>query len=229
MPTLPADPTMVSGRASGRPGGSAPGRRRGSAARPTESRSRHKRQAPRVAHSAGVVARGDLIWADLGPPAGRSPVCALTRDAAIEVLAALTCAPITRTIRRRLADAEGPAGLDHIAAKDDLGPSSDGPEKVSVQGVQPGPLGSITAGGPDGDSDADAAEDHRSGAIGSAPDPGLSPLLLVKYGQKVVDGGLAGCRPVHHLIARGTARRAAREWLARPRAHPRYSGRPRPP
>lgn len=46
-----------------------------------------------------MVARGDVIWADLGPPAGRRPVCVLTRDAAIEVLTALTCAPITRTIR----------------------------------------------------------------------------------------------------------------------------------
>lgn len=46
-----------------------------------------------------MVARGDILWADLGPPAGRRPVCVLTRDAAIEVLTALTCAPITRTIR----------------------------------------------------------------------------------------------------------------------------------
>ena len=46
-----------------------------------------------------MVARGDVIWADLGPPAGRRPVCVLTRDAAIEVLTGVTCAPITRTIR----------------------------------------------------------------------------------------------------------------------------------
>lgn len=46
-----------------------------------------------------MVARGDIIWADLGPPAGRRPVCVVTRDAAIEVLAAVTCAAITRTIR----------------------------------------------------------------------------------------------------------------------------------
>jgi mRNA interferase MazF len=46
-----------------------------------------------------VVARGDIVWADLGPPAGRRPVCVLTRDAAIEVLTAVTCAPITRTVR----------------------------------------------------------------------------------------------------------------------------------
>ena len=46
-----------------------------------------------------MVARGDIVWADLGPPAGRRPVCIVTRDAAIEVLNAITCAPITRTIR----------------------------------------------------------------------------------------------------------------------------------
>lgn len=40
-----------------------------------------------------------MYWADLGPPAGRRPVVVLTRDAACDVLAAVTCAPITRTIR----------------------------------------------------------------------------------------------------------------------------------
>jgi mRNA interferase MazF len=40
-----------------------------------------------------------VYWADLGPPAGRRPVCVLTRDAAITVLHTVTCAPITRTIR----------------------------------------------------------------------------------------------------------------------------------
>lgn len=46
-----------------------------------------------------MVERGDIVWADLGPPAGRRPVCVLTRDAAIAVLTAITCAPITRTVR----------------------------------------------------------------------------------------------------------------------------------
>lgn len=46
-----------------------------------------------------MVARGDIIWADLGLPAGRRPVCVLTRDPAIDVLAGLVCAPVTRTIR----------------------------------------------------------------------------------------------------------------------------------
>jgi mRNA interferase MazF len=46
-----------------------------------------------------VVARAEVYWADLGPSAGRRPVCVLTRDAAVAVLNAVTCAPITRTIR----------------------------------------------------------------------------------------------------------------------------------
>lgn len=46
-----------------------------------------------------MVARNDIFWADLGPPVGRRPVCVLTRDAAIEVLTSVTCAPITRTVR----------------------------------------------------------------------------------------------------------------------------------
>lgn len=46
-----------------------------------------------------MVARNDIYWADLGPPAGRRPVCILTRDAAADVLSAVVCAPITRTIR----------------------------------------------------------------------------------------------------------------------------------
>ncbi len=46
-----------------------------------------------------MVARNEIYWADLGPPAGRRPVCVLTRSAAIDALNAVTCAPITRTIR----------------------------------------------------------------------------------------------------------------------------------
>ena len=58
-----------------------------------------------------MVARNDIFWADLGPPAGRRPVCVLTRDAAIGVLSAVTCAPITRTIRGIHSEVE--VGLDH--------------------------------------------------------------------------------------------------------------------
>jgi mRNA interferase MazF len=46
-----------------------------------------------------VVARNEIYWADLGPPAGRRPACVLTRSPAIAVLTAVACAPITRTIR----------------------------------------------------------------------------------------------------------------------------------
>ena len=46
-----------------------------------------------------VVARNEIYWTDLGPPAGRRPVCVLTRDAAAAVLTAVICAPITRTMR----------------------------------------------------------------------------------------------------------------------------------
>ena len=46
-----------------------------------------------------MVRRDDIVWADLGPPAGRRPVCVVTRDAAIEVLHSVTCAPISHTIR----------------------------------------------------------------------------------------------------------------------------------
>lgn len=64
-----------------------------------------------------MVARGDLLWADLGSPAGCRPVCVLTRNAAIEVLTAITCAPITRTIRHILSEVEvGPAeGLPEVS------------------------------------------------------------------------------------------------------------------
>lgn len=46
-----------------------------------------------------MVARNEIYWADLGPPAGRRPVCVITRNAAASVLTAITCAPITRTTR----------------------------------------------------------------------------------------------------------------------------------
>jgi mRNA interferase MazF len=58
-----------------------------------------------------VVARGDIIWADLGELAGRGPVCILSRDAAIPVLNTVTCAPITRTIRGIASEVE--VGTDH--------------------------------------------------------------------------------------------------------------------
>ena len=58
-----------------------------------------------------MVVRNDIVWADLGPPGGRRPVCVLTRDAAISVLDKVTCAPITRTIRGIASEVE--VGPEH--------------------------------------------------------------------------------------------------------------------
>jgi mRNA interferase MazF len=58
-----------------------------------------------------VVARNDIVWANLGDPAGRRPVCVLTRDAAIQVLDRVTCAPITRTTRGIVSEVE--VGPEH--------------------------------------------------------------------------------------------------------------------
>ena len=87
-----------------------------------------------------MVARGEVYWADLGPPAGRRPVCVLTRDAAIEVLHAVTCAPITRTIRG-------------IASEVEVGPESGLPEDGVIScdnlitipkvSLDPGPVGAL--------------------------------------------------------------------------------------
>lgn len=43
--------------------------------------------------------RGEIYWADLGPPAGRRPVVVLSRNAAIPVLSGIVVSPISRTIR----------------------------------------------------------------------------------------------------------------------------------
>ncbi len=43
--------------------------------------------------------RGEIFWADLEPPAGRRPVCVLTRTIAASVLTGIVCVPLTRTIR----------------------------------------------------------------------------------------------------------------------------------
>jgi mRNA interferase MazF len=79
-----------------------------------------------------VVARNEIFWADLGPPAGRRPVCLLTRDAALSVLAAVTCAPITRTIRG-------------IRSEVEIGPEEGLPETcvISCDNVITVPLGDL--------------------------------------------------------------------------------------
>ena len=43
--------------------------------------------------------RGEVWWVDMPPPAGRRPAVLLSRDTAYRVRAAITVAPVTRTIR----------------------------------------------------------------------------------------------------------------------------------
>jgi mRNA interferase MazF len=45
------------------------------------------------------VKRDEVWWVDMPPPAGRRPAVLLSRDAAYRVRAAITVAPVTRTIR----------------------------------------------------------------------------------------------------------------------------------
>jgi len=87
-----------------------------------------------------VVARNDIYWADLGPPAGRRPVCVLTRDAAIDVLASVTCAPITRTVRGIRSEVElGPEhGLPEVCVI-----SCDNVITVSIDDLDDEPVGHL--------------------------------------------------------------------------------------
>ncbi|MFI5045883.1 MAG: type II toxin-antitoxin system PemK/MazF family toxin [Acidimicrobiia bacterium] len=87
-----------------------------------------------------MVGRGDITWADLGPPTGRRPVCVLTRDAAIEVLTALTCAPITRTIRGIRSEVEvgPPEGLPETSVI-----SCDNLITLPVADLDPDPMGRL--------------------------------------------------------------------------------------
>src|SRR4051794_41158523 len=43
--------------------------------------------------------RGEVWWVELPPPAGRRPAVLFSRDSAYPVRAAVTVAPVTRTIR----------------------------------------------------------------------------------------------------------------------------------
>jgi len=43
--------------------------------------------------------RGEVWWVDMPPPTGRRPAVLLSRDTAYRVRAAITVAPVTRTIR----------------------------------------------------------------------------------------------------------------------------------
>lgn len=48
--------------------------------------------------------RGEIWWADLGPPAGRRPVLLLSRDEAYTVRALVIVAPLTTRIRGILSE-----------------------------------------------------------------------------------------------------------------------------
>lgn len=63
--------------------------------------------------------RGEIYWANLGPPAGRRPVLIVSRNAAVPVLAAVVVAPITRTVRE-------------IASEVSLGPDHGLPEECAT-------------------------------------------------------------------------------------------------
>jgi mRNA interferase MazF len=65
------------------------------------------------------VKRGEIYWADLGPPAGHRPVLLLSRNAAIPVLSAVVVAPISRTVR-------------DIASEVRLGPEHGLPEECAA-------------------------------------------------------------------------------------------------
>lgn len=90
-----------------------------------------------------MVARNEIYWADLGPPAGRCPVCILTRSAAIPVLHTVTCAPITRTIRGIRSEVEvGRAeGLPHAGAI-----TCDNLITVPQAALDPEPVGALDLG-----------------------------------------------------------------------------------
>lgn len=54
--------------------------------------------------------RGEIWWADLGPPAGKRPVLLLSRDEAYSIRELITVAPVTTRIRH--IPSEVPLGLE---------------------------------------------------------------------------------------------------------------------
>lgn len=91
-----------------------------------------------------MIRRNQIHWADLPPPAGRRPVCVLTRSAALPVLHAVTCAPITRTVRG-------------IRSEVPVGPAEGLPERsvincdtvvtIPTGSIDPEPVGELDAQG----------------------------------------------------------------------------------
>lgn len=87
-----------------------------------------------------MVARNDIIWADLGERGGRRPVCVLSRDAVIAVLDRVTCAPITRTIRGIPSEVE--VGRVH-GLPDDAAINCDNILTIGKHRLDPRPVGSL--------------------------------------------------------------------------------------
>ena len=87
-----------------------------------------------------MVARNGIFWVDLGPPAGRRPVCVLTRDAALQVLATVRCAPITPTVRGVRSELElGPRhGLPEVCVI-----ACDNVMTVPFDALDPDPVGRL--------------------------------------------------------------------------------------
>ena len=87
-----------------------------------------------------MVARNDIIWADLGEEGGRRPVCVLSRNTLIEVVDRVTCAPITRTVRGIPSEVEvGPAhGLQNDAVI-----NCDNIITIGKHRLDPRPVGSL--------------------------------------------------------------------------------------
>lgn len=90
-----------------------------------------------------MVARNDIIWADLGPPSGRRPVCVLTRGVAISVLDRITCAPVTRTIRGIPSEVE--VGPEH-GLTDRAVINCDNLVTIGKNRLDPQPVGRLDAG-----------------------------------------------------------------------------------
>jgi len=86
------------------------------------------------------VRRGDICWANLGPPAGRRPVLIVTRNAAIPVLGAVVVAPVTRTVREIASEVR--LGPDHGLPKEGVA-NCDNLLTVPKQRLDPEPVGEL--------------------------------------------------------------------------------------
>lgn len=97
-----------------------------------------------------MVARGEIYWANLGPDAGRRPICVLTRDAAIDLLHSVVCAPITRTVRGirsevEVGATEGLSGQSAISCDNILTISKSRLDSASIGRLGPAQRASLDA------------------------------------------------------------------------------------